>query len=108
MTWTVTGTFEKEEDAQALVELARDLGVELRAREQMLSPLLPIHQTRVGKVILAALRRDDSRCLTKEDIKIALEEAEYSPKCYSVVIKLVREGFVDRIEPGLYQIRRAT
>lgn len=66
---------------------------------------LPVHETRLGKLILAYMRTNLMRAWPMEDIGIMLEERDYRGTSASPTIsRLAHEGYTMWVSAGIYRL----
>lgn len=93
---------EGKDDACALAQLLREMGyrVELFAHEAQ--SRLPAAKTRSGTIVLNSMI--PNRTYTSEDVAVWLEEHGYkAASANPLLTKLVQEGAIKRIAPGLFR-----
>lgn len=104
--WTVIAEFTDRDDAVALMELARELGVvtKLTSRQVNTSNERPAREWRIGKLILGSMV--PGRSYDSEHFRAVLEGHGYAPASYSPTLSLlVRQGDVERVGSGVFQLR---
>jgi hypothetical protein len=106
--WTVSAEFTDRDDAVALMELARELGVVTRLTSHSINAPseTPVRGWRIGKVVLGSMQ--PGRSYTSEHFRAVLQEAGFAPaSCSSVLTRLVQQGDVERIAQGVFKLRGA-
>lgn len=101
--WVVTAEFTERDDAVALMDLAKELGVTMTmAARQVNIARTPTRDQRLGRFILRAM--DEGRSYGLEYLAAAAEEHEYKGNSVSAILsKLVAEGDVERLGVGVYR-----
>lgn len=107
--YTVTVTFNDRDDAVAASDILTDLGLEPTITSAYAGPVkvTPISETRLGRIVLDAMRDQSSKTWTSEDFMILCQEHDYKASSWAATLtKLVDEGVVDRVARGLYRASR--
>jgi hypothetical protein len=109
--WVVTAEFTDRDDAVALIDLARELGIVAQLSSRTINEKnggmnTPARTWRTGKVLLNSMVPGRSYGL--EHFMAALEEAGYKASSASPVLgKLVDQGDVERLGSGVYRLLKA-
>lgn len=105
--WVVTAEFTERDDAVALMDLARELGIVTQISSRSINEYhrSAARDTRLGKLILRAFV-DPSRTYDLEYMAAACEEGGYKGNSASPVLsKLVDQGDVERLTGGLFRLK---
>lgn len=105
--WIVTAEFTEREDAVALMDLARELGVITQISSRSINKYhrSAVRDTRLGKLLLRAFA-DPSRTYDLEYMSAVCEEGGYKGNSASSILsKLVEQGDVERLTGGLYRLK---
>lgn len=109
--WIVRAEFMDRDDAVALMDLARELGITTVLSSRTVNERTsggeqtPARTWRTGKVILAAM--EPGRSYGMEHFMAAMEERGYKASSASPILsKLVEQGEVERLTTGVYRLRR--
>lgn len=104
--WTVIAEFTDRDDAVALMELARELGVVTKMTSHAINTRneRPAREWRIGKLILGSMV--PGRSYDSEHFRALLAEHGFAPESYSATLsKLVKQGDVERVASGVFQLR---
>ena len=107
--WTVIAEFTDRDDAVALMDLARELGVVTKMTSHAIntSNERPTREWRIGKLLLRSMV--PGRSYDSEHFRALLQENGFAPSsCSPVLSRLVREGDVERPTPGSFQLRASS
>lgn len=106
MMWVVSAEFTDRDDAVALMDLARELGVVTKMTSHAIntSNERPAREWRLGKLILGSMV--PGRSYDSEHFRALLAVHGFAPASYSPTLSLlVRQGDVERVGSGVFQLR---
>jgi hypothetical protein len=107
--WTVNVEFETHDDADALLQLLEELGIEgsLSYHKVKLNKPTPTRETRLGRFILRCMRlRGPKFIWAAEDLFRDVEGHGYQARSVTPILsKLHKEGDILRISTGRYVLK---
>ncbi len=104
--WIVTAEFTDRDDAVALIDLARELGIVAQLSARAINEkngASPMRETRLGKLILGGMT--PGRSYDLEHFMALCQERGYAKSSASAILsKLVEQGDVERLMAGVYKL----
>lgn len=105
--WVVTAEFTDRDDAVALIDLARELGIVCHLGTRTINEknggASPIRETRLGKYLLGSMVPGRSHDM--DHFMAVCQERGYAKTSASAVLsKLVEQGDVERLGTGVYRL----